>query len=170
MINSIASGGISSFGSLIVKSFGYSSFETLLFNIPFGVIQILAIIGSAWLATRFQRKGLVIAAFSVLPCIGTILMLAVPREQKGVLLFGYYLVCPPIHSPLAENYLLVDNLCRCLVWRPLRLSCTHGKRRIRAATPRRNVLRPWSSLGCAQETSSVRFFSLQTMPRCTGLD
>ena len=90
--DSIASGGISTFGNLIVSSFGYSSFQTILFNIPFGVIQIGAIIGSGWLATRFQRKGLVIAGVCVLPAAGTIIMLTVPRQHKGVLLFGYYLV------------------------------------------------------------------------------
>lgn len=94
----IASGGISTFGNLIVKSFGYSSFETILFNIPFGVIQIVAIIGSGWLATRFQRKGLVITGISILPVIGTILMLTVPRHQKGLLLFGYYLVSEPCYN------------------------------------------------------------------------
>ncbi|KAJ6012181.1 hypothetical protein N7522_002536 [Penicillium canescens] len=89
---SIASGGISTFGSLIVKSFGFTSFQSILFNIPFGVIQVLAILITGWLATLTQRKGLVIAGVSVLPTIGTILMLTVPRKQKGVLLFGYYLV------------------------------------------------------------------------------
>ena len=93
-LNSIASGGISTFGSLIVKSFGFTSFQSILFNIPFGVIQVLAILITGWLATLTQRKGLVIAGVSVLPTIGTILMLTVPRKQKGVLLFGYYLVSP----------------------------------------------------------------------------
>jgi hypothetical protein len=92
LLNSIASGGITTFGSLIVKSFGYSSFETILFNIPFGVVQVIAIIGAGWIATRTQRKGLVISGLSILPAIGAILMLTVPRKQKGVLLFGYYLV------------------------------------------------------------------------------
>ncbi|KAK0609977.1 major facilitator superfamily domain-containing protein [Bombardia bombarda] len=91
---SIASGGVGTFGNLIVKSFGYSSFETILFNIPFGVIQVVVIIGSGWLATRFQSKGLVIAGISVLPSVGTIIMLTVPREYKGVLLLGYYLASP----------------------------------------------------------------------------
>ncbi|KAK3947107.1 putative MFS transporter [Pseudoneurospora amorphoporcata] len=97
----ITSGGIGNFGNLIVKSFGYSSFETILFNIPFGVIQVVAVVGTGWLATRFQRKGLVIAGVSVLPMIGTILMLTVSREHKGVLLFGYYLVsCMAAITPL----------------------------------------------------------------------
>ncbi|KAE8364517.1 major facilitator superfamily domain-containing protein [Aspergillus caelatus] len=89
---SIPSGGISTFGNLIIKSFGYGSFETILFNIPFGVIQVIAIVGGGWLATRFQRKGLVIVGFAIISAIGTLLMIVVPREQKGVLLFGYYLV------------------------------------------------------------------------------
>ncbi|RAL06517.1 putative MFS transporter [Aspergillus homomorphus CBS 101889] len=106
---SIASGGISTFGSLIVSSFGFGSFATILFNIPFGVIQVLAILGTGWLATRIRSKGWTIAGVSVLPTIGTILMLTVPREQKGVLLFGYYLVStlaaitPLIYAWQAQN-------------------------------------------------------------------
>ncbi|OOF92027.1 hypothetical protein ASPCADRAFT_153328 [Aspergillus carbonarius ITEM 5010] len=98
---SIPSGGISTFGNLIIESFGYGSFQTILFNIPFGVIQIVAILGGGWLATRFQRKGLVIAGFAAISAVGTLLMLVVPREQKGVLLFGYYLVsCLAAITPL----------------------------------------------------------------------
>ncbi|KAF6820618.1 allantoate permease [Colletotrichum plurivorum] len=89
---SIASGGISTFGNLIVKSFGYDSFTTILFNMPFGAIQIFAIMGSGWLATRIQKKGIVIAGLAVPPTIGSVIMLTVPREHRGVLLFGYYLV------------------------------------------------------------------------------
>ncbi|KAK5662645.1 hypothetical protein OQA88_8560 [Cercophora sp. LCS_1] len=98
---SISSGGIGTFGSLIVKDFGYTNFQAILFNIPFGVIQFLVIIGSGWVATHFQRKGLTIAGVAVLPAVGTILMLTVPRQHKGVLLFGYYLVsCLAAITPL----------------------------------------------------------------------
>lgn len=90
----IASGGIGTFGNLIVKDFGYTNFNAILFNIPFGVIQVVVTIGSAALATKIRRKGLVIALISIFPITGTILMIAVPRNgnTKGVLLFGYYLV------------------------------------------------------------------------------
>ncbi|KAJ5336232.1 hypothetical protein MYU51_009535 [Penicillium brevicompactum] len=106
---SIASGGISSFGSLIVKSFGFNSFQTILFNIPFGVVQVIAIVGAGWIATRTQRKGLVISGMSIMPAVGAILMLTVPRKQKGVLLFGYYLVStlagitPMLYAWQAQN-------------------------------------------------------------------
>ncbi|KAG8170017.1 hypothetical protein KVR01_000762 [Diaporthe batatas] len=107
---SISSGGITTFGSLIVKSFGYTSFQTILFNIPFGAIQVIAIIGTGWIAQRIQRKGLVIAATSVLPTIGTVILLTVPRHQKGVLLFGYYLVsCLAAITPMLFNWQAVNS-------------------------------------------------------------
>ena len=59
---------------------------------PTGVVQIISIISSAWIATRFNRKGLTITGLSIPPIIGAVLMLTVPRAYKGVLLFGYYLV------------------------------------------------------------------------------
>ncbi|KAL4982145.1 major facilitator superfamily domain-containing protein [Aspergillus falconensis] len=89
---SIPSGGISTFGSLIITSFGYTNFTAILFNLPFGAIQFVIILLGGWLATKFRTKGLVIAGIAMIAAVGTILMLTVPREQKGVLLFGYYLV------------------------------------------------------------------------------
>ncbi|RHZ50665.1 putative MFS transporter [Aspergillus thermomutatus] len=41
---------------------------------------------------QIQRKGLVILVFALIAAVGTLLMIAVPREQNGVLLFRYYLV------------------------------------------------------------------------------
>lgn len=103
--SSIASGGISTFGNLIVKDFGYTNFQAILFNIPFGAIQIVAIIGSSWIATRWKRKGLAIALVAMLPTLGTILMLTVPRRHKGVLLFGYYLVsCLAAITPIIYTW------------------------------------------------------------------
>lgn len=67
------------------------------------MIQVVSIIGSAALATKIRRKGLVIALISLLPIAGTILMITVPRNghTKGVLLFGYYLVsCLGVVTPM----------------------------------------------------------------------
>ncbi|OTB05151.1 hypothetical protein M426DRAFT_57407 [Hypoxylon sp. CI-4A] len=108
---SIASGGISTFGNLILKDFGFTNFNAILFSMPTGAIQVVIIIGSAWLATRIGRKGVVITGLSCLPIIGTVLMLTVPRNEKnkGVLLLGYYLVqclgaiTPMVYAWSAQN-------------------------------------------------------------------
>ncbi len=107
----IASGGISTFGNLILKDFGYDSFTTILFTMPTGIVQIVSIIGSAWVSTRIGRKGIVITGVSIFPTIGTVLMLTVPRNDgnRGVLLLGYYLVMcmaaitPMIYAWSAQN-------------------------------------------------------------------
>ncbi|KAK6069295.1 transporter [Seiridium cupressi] len=106
---SIPSGGFSTFGSLIIKDFGYVNFQAILFQLPTGALQIITITGSAWLATRYGRKGLTITGITILPLVGIILMLTVPRSQKGVLLFGYYLVqclgavTPMVYTWSAQN-------------------------------------------------------------------
>ena len=53
---SIPSGGISTFGPLIIKSFGYDKFATILFNIPFGAVQLVATMGGAFAATNFAES------------------------------------------------------------------------------------------------------------------
>src|SRR4051812_31032758 len=45
---SIPSGGIATFGPLIVRSFGFPSFEAILFNMPFGAVQIIATLGGTF--------------------------------------------------------------------------------------------------------------------------
>jgi predicted MFS family arabinose efflux permease len=89
---SIPSGGIGTFGPLIVQSFGFNKFKTILFNIPFGLVNIIAILSGGWLATHIKSKGIVIAILA-LPCIvGASILLALPRgpHSKGPLLFAYY--------------------------------------------------------------------------------
>jgi MFS family permease len=105
LICRIASGGISTFGNLIIKDFGYTNFQAILFNIPFGAIQVCVILGSSWGATRFKRKGLAMALVCILPIIGTVMMLTVPRKHKGALLFGYYLVsCLAAITPIIYTW------------------------------------------------------------------
>lgn len=108
---SIPSGGISTFGPLIVKSFGYDKFATILFNIPFGAVQLIATMGGAWIATKWGKKSPVLAALSVPPIIGCVMLLALPRgdSHRGPLLVAYYLISvypgitPLIYSWSAGN-------------------------------------------------------------------
>ncbi|KAK5133135.1 hypothetical protein LTR08_008159 [Meristemomyces frigidus] len=104
---SIPSGGITTFGPLIVKSFGFSSFATILFNMPFGAVQIVATLGGAWTATRWKMKSPILAALCVPPIIGLSILLNVEYDPKnrGVLLFAYYITSVyPAISPLIYSW------------------------------------------------------------------
>ncbi|RYN87635.1 hypothetical protein AA0120_g7625 [Alternaria tenuissima] len=108
---SIPSGGITTFGPLIIQSFGFGQFATILFNMPFGVVQIVATIGGAWLATWLKKKSPVLILLCIPPIIGIIILMVVGRgdSNKGVLLFGYYLtsfypgISPLIYSWSGQN-------------------------------------------------------------------
>ena len=108
---SVPSGGISTFGPLIIQAFGYNKFETILFNIPFGAVQIVATLGGAWVATKIRRKAPVLIFLSIPPIIGCFMLLFLPRGagHKAPLLVAYYLISvypgitPLIYSWSAGN-------------------------------------------------------------------
>jgi hypothetical protein len=73
---------------LIAQSFAFDKFKSILFNTPFGVVNIIAILGGGWHAAHIKRKGIVISILA-LPCIlGTSLLLGLKRGSgsKGPLL------------------------------------------------------------------------------------
>jgi heme/copper-type cytochrome/quinol oxidase subunit 4 len=108
---SIPSGGVSTFGPLIVQSFGFDSFGTILLNIPFGAVQLIATMAGAFIAMKIKRKGPVIAGLCIPPIIGCVMLIVIDHDgtHKGPLLVGYYLISfypgisPLIYSWGAQN-------------------------------------------------------------------
>jgi hypothetical protein len=94
-----------------VQSFGFDSFTTILFNIPFGAVQIVATMGGAFLASRIKMKGPVLILLCIPPIIGCSMLMAIDHTtgSKGALLAGYYLISvypgitPLIYSWSAQN-------------------------------------------------------------------
>ncbi|KAM0103806.1 hypothetical protein ACP6JE_001418 [Aspergillus fumigatus] len=107
----IPSGGISTFGPLIVKAFGFDQFKTILFNIPFGAVQLVATMGGAWLATVIKMKGPIVILLCLPPIAGCVMLLQIAHdaEHRGALLAGYYIlsvypgITPMIYSWSAAN-------------------------------------------------------------------
>jgi len=97
IISSIPSGGITTFGPLIVQSFGFDSFKTILLNIPFGAVQIIATMGGAAFATWTKKKGPALALLCIPPIAGCVMLLNIDHtpNHRGPLLVGYYLVGNP---------------------------------------------------------------------------
>ncbi|KIM98800.1 hypothetical protein OIDMADRAFT_104751 [Oidiodendron maius Zn] len=108
---SIPSGGITTFGPLIVQGFGFDKFRTILLNIPFGAVQIIATMGGAAFATWTKRKGPALALLCIPPIIGCVMLLKIDHtpDHKGPLLAAYYLISfypgitPLIYSWSSQN-------------------------------------------------------------------
>lgn len=92
--NRIPSGGITTFGPLIVNSFGFDNFDTILLNIPFGAVQIVATLGAGAFATWTKRKGPALTLLCIPPIVGCVILLVLEHttSNRGPLLVGYYLV------------------------------------------------------------------------------
>ncbi|RDW88008.1 hypothetical protein BP6252_00040 [Coleophoma cylindrospora] len=104
---SVPSGGVTTFGPLIVKSFGFNAFDTILLNIPFGAVQIIATMGGAAFATWTKKKGPALAFLCVPPIIGCVMLLTLTHDvaNRGPLLVGYYLIsCYPGITPLIYSW------------------------------------------------------------------
>lgn len=131
--NRIPSGGITTFGPLIINSFGFDAFSTTLLNIPFGAVQIIATIGGAWLATRLKRKGPVLILLCIPPIAGVAMLLAIPHtaKERAALLTGYYLVSmllKPVFVKVTDIIPIDLILSRNLTSHLLLVFSEHGRR------------------------------------------
>lgn len=90
----VPSGGISTFGPLIIQGFGFDKFTTILFNMPFGAVQLVSTMLGAYVAMVTKMKSPVLMFLSIPPIIGCVMLLLISHDatHKGPLLVGYYLV------------------------------------------------------------------------------
>lgn len=147
---SIPSGGITTFGPLIINSFGFDSFKTILLNMPFGAVQIISTMGGAWLATRWKKKGPVLAMLCIPPIVGIVMLLTISHTpgHRGPLLVGYYLVSH--HSEEGLMILLTRILGFRIPWYLYVYSCSHPK--IITDRFKAPLIYSWSSQNTAGET------------------
>lgn len=100
---SFSSNTISSFSAKDIMSFGFTSRQAALLNMPSGVVSIM----SSWISTYFIMKGTtryIAICVLLLPAIcGGALMSYLPKTNKAGLLVGIYMInC--ITAPLAIVY------------------------------------------------------------------
>lgn len=117
---------------MIVKSFGFSDLNTILLNVPFGAVQLIATMGGAWLATAWKMKGPVLALLCLPPIAGCIMLLKIPHDasHKAPLLVGYYIVSGISALTFAIELQLVANFPSRSLSTPA-LVCTHLILRLR---------------------------------------
>jgi hypothetical protein len=107
-ICSIPSGGITTFGPLIIRSLGFDKYTAILLNMPFGAIQIIATMGGAALATWTKKKGPAIALLCVPPIIGCVMLLVLPptAASRGPQLAGYYFIS--FYPGICKSYSMLN--------------------------------------------------------------
>jgi predicted MFS family arabinose efflux permease len=81
------------FGPLILAGIGFDKYKTTLLNIPFGVLQFLAILFGSYAALKFRFKSLVLASLMIPVIVGIALLYVLPRTKgyQPSLMVGFYL-------------------------------------------------------------------------------
>ncbi|KAL7420650.1 hypothetical protein Q5752_004601 [Cryptotrichosporon argae] len=91
---SIVSGGISSFGPLILKGFGLNQFQTILYNMIPGAVAITSNIVTALVITKTKYKSPVLFVASLFPLAAAAALYKMPRgvAYKNELLAVYFVL------------------------------------------------------------------------------
>lgn len=121
LLTALPSGGFGAFGPIITRGFGYSSFQTILMQMPTGVIQIILLWTCTWVTNRIKLRFPVVAFVTLLPIAGAIGLLLVPRAQSGSLLACYYVAMTlAVINPLVLRYVLPSVSCPIIADKPVR--------------------------------------------------
>lgn len=92
LLMNIPNGGITSFGSIVINSFGFNSRLSLLLNMPTGVVDIACKLGFTYLSDKHMDRSLYAFIAILIPMIGGIMMTVIPLTVKSALLVGYYFI------------------------------------------------------------------------------
>ncbi|RDW59225.1 MFS general substrate transporter-4 [Coleophoma crateriformis] len=108
--NAIPSGGVASFGNIVIKGFGFSALNTTLLQMPLGVIQAISILISGALTSRFKNIRCHVMSLSQVPAlIGAILLVVLPESNKNGRLGAYYVIQTHTVSYVMAYSLITGN-------------------------------------------------------------
>lgn len=94
LLLSVGSAVTNVFGPLILNGLGYDKYHSSLLNIPFGTIQLIAILVTSHIAQKCRVKSAILVLL-ILPVIAGLTMLHVldrNPSQKSTLLVAYYML------------------------------------------------------------------------------
>ncbi|KAA8569785.1 hypothetical protein EYC84_001364 [Monilinia fructicola] len=96
MVSNVPNGGISNFGTLIIKGFGYSTLVTTLMQIPYGAIIAISILACVILNDRIppNNRSLMIVLFMLPNIAGAFGLQFLPSNHQVPRLIMYYLTGP----------------------------------------------------------------------------
>jgi MFS transporter, ACS family, allantoate permease len=92
LLMNIPNGGITTFGAIIISSFGFDSRLSLLLGMPGGAVDLCAKLIFPWISDRLMDRTLPAFIAILFPMIGGIMMITIPLQYKAALLVGNYFI------------------------------------------------------------------------------
>jgi MFS family permease len=92
LLMNIPNGGVTTFGSIIIKSFGFKNERALLLSMPGGAVDILFKLTVPWVSDKMMDRSIPAMFAIMFPMIGGIMMSTLDVTNKIPLLVGYYFI------------------------------------------------------------------------------
>ncbi|SCU86230.1 LADA_0D13190g1_1 [Lachancea dasiensis] len=108
LLMNIPNGGVTSFGSIIIKSFGYKNQRALLLSMPGGGVDIAFKLAMPFLSDWLMDRSFPAMIAIAFPMVGGIMMSTIDVSNKVPLLIGYYFI-----SAAGSSWGLVMSMIAC---------------------------------------------------------
>lgn len=93
MLTSIPNGALSNFSNIIIKSFGYTSKETLILSTPAGAVAAFTTLFCGWYSDRRNERMIPIVMCIIPTIVGAAMLIGLNKsDKKGAELFAVYLI------------------------------------------------------------------------------
>ncbi|KAH9947275.1 MFS general substrate transporter [Amylocystis lapponica] len=93
MLTSIPNGALSNFSNIIVKSFGYTSKQTLILSTPAGAVAAAMTLFCGWYSDKKNERMLPIVIALIPTIVGAAMLIGLNDSgKKGALLFAVYII------------------------------------------------------------------------------
>ncbi|KAI1382046.1 major facilitator superfamily transporter allantoate [Hypoxylon crocopeplum] len=110
-LTNVPSGGVASFGTQVIKGFGYSAINTTLLQMPLGVIQGFTIIVGG-IFTKYYKNGrwIVMVVTQIPALVGAVLLYTLPSSEKNSRLAAYYVIQTHSIVSIMEYSMVTANI------------------------------------------------------------
>ncbi|OAA75125.1 Major facilitator superfamily domain, general substrate transporter [Akanthomyces lecanii RCEF 1005] len=99
MLTGVPSGALGTFGTIVINGFGFSHFESLALTCPIGVMTALSILAVGLITRKFQNtRYICIAVCGLISIVGDLICWFAPRDNRGLLFAGIFLVAVQVAS------------------------------------------------------------------------
>lgn len=88
----LCNGAVTAFGTIIIKSIGYTGLQSVALTIPGGAVTVVTIYLFGWLADKYGQRTLLFPLSCVPVVVGAIVIWTAPWHPTAGPLIGYYLV------------------------------------------------------------------------------
>lgn len=99
LLTGVPSGAIGTFGTIVINGFGFNHFDSLALTCPIGAITALSILLVAYVTRKWtDTRYLAIIICALISIAGTLICWLGPRNNKGLLFAGIFLIAVQVAS------------------------------------------------------------------------